>query len=699
MHLDKQARILVIDDEKRMCDSLRALLANVGYDVDTAIDGDSASQKIASSEYDVILSDIKLPGKDGIDLLREARAKDPNSVVVLMTAHASLESAVEAVSEGAYDYLLKPTDFANVKLAVARAVDKRRSEKAREDLVNQLRLKNRLLRKRIAEINALYRAGKSLSTTVELPELLAQLINLATSVIGAGTGSIMLLDRDANILRIQAGVGIDKDVIDKTTLSLGSSIAGYVAQSGKPVMVEDIEHDERFGRAPKEHYRSKSFLSVPLRVKNEILGVINLADKSGERSFSRQDLKLLTTFASQAAIAIDDANHYEEARRKLRQFAVLYEISSKIPAIDSFDKMSAFIHQMIREIIPLDFSVWMSWSHRSKKLAITFWEGWGKKPVEALLQGEIEISPEEINSGSARRSAALNLIRMNVSSGDEICSFSSVPIYAQGVLFGLFCFGSLSSNAFTIDHEYISSIVASQATSIYERQRAILNATRLMTMGNMMSEISHDLRKPLTNIRGSLQVLGSRIPANAQDAGILDMVDKEIIRLSDLVKELVDFSNPNKYQMEKRKIDEVLTHVVRLAKAEATRHDIKLTADSSENLPPVSLNFNEMVEVLLNIVINAFDAIKGGGEVRILTRRISNDDDGRDCVQIEVRDTGLGIEPEHIDKIFERYYTTKPTGTGLGLAVVERIVMAHNGTVSVKSIPGSGTSFFVNLPV
>lgn len=696
---ESAARILVIDDERRMCESLKALLSTVGYEVDIEFDGNEALETILSKDYDVILSDIKLPGKDGLELLREAKRKDPGSVVILMTAYASLESAVQAVSEGAYDYLLKPVDFSHLKLAVNRAVDKRQSDLAREKLVGELRAANRSLKRRIAEINALYRAGKSFSTTVELPELLSQIIHLVTTVIGAGTGSIMLLEEERNSLRIQAAVGLDREVIEETVLPLGSSIAGYVAQSGKPVMVEDIEKDERFQREAKAHYRSKSLLCVPLKVKNEILGVLNLTDKTNGENFDRQDLKLLTTFASQAAMAIDDAHHYEDARRKLRQFTVLYEISSKLPEIDNFDRMSLLIHQSIREIIPLDFSVWMSWNQRSKRMTINFWEGWSKQEACRLLQREIELPQEMVLSGSERTSQVFDYIRSNLPEGDRIESFSSVPIYTQGSLFGLFCLGSLKRRAFTIDHEYVSSIVASQATSLYERQRGILNATRLMTMGNMMSEISHDLRKPLTNIRGSLQVLRARVSNENDDGGIFEMIDQEILRLTELVKELVDFSNPNKYQMERRRIDSAVNQVVKLVSSDAAKRNIDVVADLEENLPPVMLNLNEMVEVMINLVMNAFDAMDSGGKLTFSTRRFRDTSEGCDYVRVEIADTGKGIEPEDIDRIFERYFTTKETGTGLGLAVVERIVMAHNGRVTSSSKPGQGTSFFIDLPV
>ncbi len=112
----------------------------------------------------------------------------------------------------------------------------------------------------------------------------------------------------------------------------------------------------------------------------------------------------------------------------------------------------------------------------------------------------------------------------------------------------------------------------------------------------------------------------------------------------------------------------------------------------------VSLNLNEMIEVMLNLVMNAFDAIKDGGTIRLSTCEFRDPEEGKDYVRVEIADTGQGIEPEHLDRIFERYYTTKETGTGLGLAVVERVVMAHNGKVTSSSVPGEGTSFFIDLP-
>jgi signal transduction histidine kinase/DNA-binding response OmpR family regulator/putative methionine-R-sulfoxide reductase with GAF domain len=692
-------RILVIDDEKRMTESLQSLLSGLEYQVDTAFDGNEGAEKIKSGGYDLIISDLKLPYKDGLELLKYAREIDPEAVVIIMTAFASLESAVDAIGRGAYDYLLKPVEFSHLKIAVARGLEKRFSTSARLDLLDELKVKNRLLKRRIAEINALYKAGNSLSTTIELKELLTQIIDLATKVIGAGTGSVMLLDTDKNMLRISASIGIKPEIIARTELPLGSSIAGTVAQTGKPVMIENIETDVEFKRKAKVQYESKSLLSVPLKVKGEIIGVINLTDKLEEDKFADEDLKLLTALASQAAIAIDDARHYEDAKRKLDQFVALDEIASKLPNLENFSQMTKLVHQTIKNIMPVEMTLWLSYNALSNALTFNFWDGWGKEYFEKVENAEIPLEKERIENPHKRTEAVLEYLDANLPVDGRIKSFRAVPIYTRGHLYGLFCMGSLKERAFQVDHEYLASIIASQAASLYERQQAMLNATRLMTMGNMMSEISHDLRKPLTNIKGGLQVMRERWPEITKKDNFFEMAEQELSRLSELVRELVDFSNPTKYQMVKKKINEAVNQALKLVQHDFKRNEITLKTELDDNLPLVAINYNPIIEVLLNLFINAIDAMENGGELTVTTRRHIDEVDNRLYVQIRILDSGKGIPAENLDRVFDRYFTTKSTGTGLGLSVVERIIKAHNGKIEVKSKVGRGSTFIINLPV
>lgn len=695
----KNPRILVIDDERRMAESLQTLLAGLSYDVDVAFDGNQGAELIHKGGYDLIISDIKLPFKSGLDLLKLARELDPDSVVILMTAYASLESAVDAIGQGAYDYLLKPVEFTHLKIAVSRGLDKHFSNKARLGLVNELKVKNEQLGRRLAELNALYKAGHSLSTTIEIKELLTQIMELATKVIGARSGSVMLLDIDKNSLRIKASIGIKDEIVQTTDLPLGSSIAGSVAQTGKPVIIENIETDPDFRRKAKTQYETKSLLSVPLQVKGNIIGVINLTDKISEDKFSEEDLKLLMALASQAAIAIDDAQHYEEANRKLKEFVALYEIASELPNMENFAQMARLVHFHIRNIMPVEMTLWLSYDVKQSVLTFNFWDGWGKENFEKVANTEIPLEKKQVENPAKRAKAILGFLDQSLSMNGEINSFRAVPIYTKGHFYGLFCMGSRKEDAFHVDHEYLASIITSQAASLYERQRAMLNATRLMTMGNMMSEISHDLRKPLTNIKGGLQIMKERWPEITDNDNFFEMAQQELSRLSELVRELVDFSNPTRYQTEKKKIDEILNRVVKLVQHDLNRNNIKLVQAFEDNLPMVAVNHNQIIETFLNIFMNAIDAMDEGGTLTLKTLRHHDSGNGISYVQVQVADTGRGIQPEYHERIFDRYFTTKDSGTGLGLAVVDRIIKAHNGRIEIKSKLGQGTTFFISLPI
>jgi signal transduction histidine kinase len=177
------------------------------------------------------------------------------------------------------------------------------------------------------------------------------------------------------------------------------------------------------------------------------------------------------------------------------------------------------------------------------------------------------------------------------------------------------------------------------------------------------------------------------------------MAQQELSRLSELVRELVDFSNPTRYQTEKRRIDEVLQRATKLVQHDLKRNNIKLITDFEENLPSVAINYNQIIEVFLNMFMNSIDAMEDGGKLTVKARRSPELEEGKPYIQIQITDTGKGIPAEEHEKVFERYYTTKKSGTGLGLSVVDRIIKAHNGKIELKSRAGKGTTFIISLPV
>ncbi len=704
-------KIIIIDDEERMCDSLMTLLRDDGYQVRSFQNPVTAVDVIRNEKVDLVITDIKMPEMDGLAILKVVKEVDEDIPVILMTGYASLDTAVKAVERGAYDYLMKPVEFTHLELAVRRALQKRRSDLERLQLMEELKLSNLILHRRIGELNALYEAGKSIGSAANLKDLLRQIVALASSVTEAQLGSIMLLDERRQCLTIEAAIGLDQAVIDRTRLPVGESIAGHVARTGRPLVIENIESDENFRRINREKYRSASLLCAPLTIKNKVIGVINMANKQGDDSFTKNDLRLLTTFASQAAVAVDDAHQFEKNRRRLVEFEILHEISAELPDIQSMNEFRRILVDKLRRVFPIDYAIWFNWDSNSKTLL----PGSATGATDMPLTDSGGIDLRRINRDSITLEP-VDLRQLNLNDIPELSTIMSeqlshnqnfpqpgpacmaIPIMRFDEPVGVFYFGADSEQAYTDDDISLARLVVSQAALLSEKERALLNATRLLTMGNMISEISHDLRKPLTAIKGSLQILTQRWPEIKQSE-LLRTAESEVYRMNELVRELVDFSNPNKYQTERVDLRRMVTRAAELVEPDMLKHGIEFGASFDEADWDIIVNKNQILETLLNLFINAIDAMPDGGKLTVYGLIERPDHKKNDYLALRISDTGVGIKKENLSRVFERYYTSKRTGTGLGLAVVERIISAHAGTLKVESTEGKGTTFTIYLPI
>jgi len=709
--IKKSEVIVIIDDEKRMCDSLSALLIGDGYKVEAFQRSPEAIEAIKGKKIDLVITDIKMPEMNGLEILKAVKEVDSDLPVILMTGYASLDTAIEAVASGAYDYLLKPVEFSHMELAVNRALEKRRADLARLQLLEELRLSNMILQRRMGELNALYEAGKSIGSTANLKDLLRQIIILASTVTEASVGSIMLTDERNEYLTIEAAIGLDEGIVSSTHLPIGESIAGSVAQNGLPLIIEDVEKAEQFKRINKEKYGAASLLCCPLRIKNKIIGVINLANKEEGEIFTKNDLRLLTTFASQAAIAVDDAYQFEKNRRRLVEFEILNEISNELPNIKTIHDFRRVLIDKLKRIFPIDYSIWFNWNAGSNTLFPQGFSGKVDIPVtdsggidlKKVGSGEITIGPIDPDSMELSNVNQLTELLVNNMKGNNNfpqpnLANMAIPIYRQGEFAYIFYLGADSDHTYSDDDISLAKLVISQAALLFEKELSLLNATRLLTMGNMISEISHDLRKPLTSIKGALQVLRMKHPEISKDSELMQSTEDEIHRLNDLVRELVDFSNPNKYQTEKLDLRDVVVRASELISPDLKKLNIEFESEFADVKWDCIVNRNQILETLLNIFLNAIDAMPDGGKLRVEGLVEKPDHKKMDYLAIRIIDNGIGIKKENLSNIFDRYYTSKDTGTGLGLAVVERIISAHNGTLKVDSIEGEGTTFTLYFP-
>lgn len=300
--------ILVIDDElfmRRLCDDMLALR---GFKVLTAENAKEGLAKLEKGGVDVVLLDIMMPDLTGIEFLPVIKKTDPDVFVIIITAYASLETAIEALKKGAYDYIRKPFRPHELYHSVDKAIGRRRIELENKRLLQDLQTK-------VKELSTLNRVGKYIHSLLEVDRLLEKIVLSIAAVMGVEIVSIMLVDKEANEMTIRASTGLPEEVVKGTRQKVGSGISGWVAEKGESLLINDIEKDTRFNKpASDPKYKGKSLLSVPLVSKGGVLGVINVNRKTSAESFTDHDLQLLTTFSSQAAAALENAELYARVK-------------------------------------------------------------------------------------------------------------------------------------------------------------------------------------------------------------------------------------------------------------------------------------------------------------------------------------------------------------------------------------------------
>lgn len=235
---------------------------------------------------------------------------------------------------------------------------------------------------------------------------------------------------------------------------------------------------------------------------------------------------------------------------------------------------------------------------------------------------------------------------------------------------------------------------ADQLSRVYRELQStfeqVKRADRLSAIGQLVAGLAHEIRNPLASIDGAAEVLQAGAEAEVKSE-TLRIIRQECARLNRLLTSLLDFARPRRPEWREVSVREVLGSVVDLV-SHSAKTGIRFEPNVPENLPTLVCDREQLAQVIMNLAINAAQAMPQGGTVKLTAR------ENQGGVLIEVSDEGVGVPPEHFDRIFDPFFTTKETGTGLGLSVAHQIVSQHGGTVSAKRNPGRGMTFAVFFP-
>jgi len=231
-------------------------------------------------------------------------------------------------------------------------------------------------------------------------------------------------------------------------------------------------------------------------------------------------------------------------------------------------------------------------------------------------------------------------------------------------------------------------------TEVQALKREIETSRRLASLGRLAAGIAHEIRNPLSSIKGFATYFRERYKENHEDRSTAEIMIREVDRLNRVISQLLDFTRPMDLHKKPVSVQVLIQHSLKMIERQASSGGVVIRADTGSCIGQITVDFDKISQILLNLYLNALEAMGNGGTLTVSC----SEGTGNQGLKISVTDTGSGIEKQHLEHVFDPYFTTKQTGTGLGLAIVHKIIEAHGGEVRVDSEAGLGTTVSLYLP-
>jgi signal transduction histidine kinase len=328
-----------------------------------------------------------------------------------------------------------------------------------------------------------------------------------------------------------------------------------------------------------------------------------------------------------------------------------------------------------------------------------------ESPLPYYLQklGEIIVREEQV------KGAEIPEIKKVIDQMSDLEAEVTIPLISKGRLVGMINL-SHKFNKDIYAHEDIEllSTLANQTAIALENARLyedlkksksyIRRADRLASLGTLTAGLAHEIRNPLVAIKTFTQLLPERLEDEEFRNHFLTIASSEVDRISSLINELLEFARPSDPKLELEDVNSILDGMILLISTETKKKHVDIIKYYSNNLPRAKVDREQIKQVFLNVLLNAIEATPENGRISVRTRSFIKPG-GDPYIQIEFTDTGYGIPREHLEEIFNPFFTTKDKGCGLGLSISSQIVQDHKGYITVESELNQGSSFFINIPV
>ncbi len=509
--------------------------------------------------------------------------------------------------------------------------------------------------------------GRTISATTALDPLLDSLITRLRQVMNVERLAIFLEDAHApSGYRVARTAGLSAPIT--VPADFREMIRTRSAETGV-VRADDLEstpEGEGYVRRVLHYY-------VPCVVRGRMVAVIGLGRSADGALLSSEDVEILRTVSGYISVAIENSLLYQEQEHRAAELEILKEFNESIVESINVGLMA----------VDLNGSITRLNSALEEIFSLTRDEAVGKNVEDLFAEDFADTLRQVLGPDGWHLRQTRQIYKMHTATRGGrslVLNIALAPLCADS------------------DEQTGALVVFEDVTQRLHLEEQLQQREKLSSIGLLAAGVAHEVNTPLTGVSSYTQMLLNMLPENDPKHALLLKVRRQAERATDIVNNLLNFSRTGSAaEFAGIDIHRVLDDTLQLLEPQLRRSDIEIVRDYAENLPPVHGNSVKLQQVFTNLILNARDSISNGnGRITLATRR--GDDD--ESLLIEVADSGVGIAPEDVAKIYDPFFTTKGVGrgTGLGLAVTYGIVQEHSGHINVSSTPGLGTTFRIMLP-
>lgn len=675
----KKRKLLIVDDEKDFALSLADVLESYGYVVEMAHSGKAAMDKIRSFNAHIALLDVRLGKESGINLLKSLKEESPRLLPIIMTAYATADTAIEALQEGAYDYLRKPLNPMDLLAKLDRCFERLSLQEDKEAAEKALKSRNTELEEINARLKKIAASARTLTACTGSSRASQILLETFAQNMAAQGGSLYLINGDRLSLVHVIDPGHAPDFIPLPPPA-GSAIE-EVLITNKPLLIKNMRKNMGIISSGWDGYNDGSLIIFPLNdEKGNLTGVICLHNRMPP-PFTPQDREIGAILASLCNETLRATHALETLKESEELYRLLVETMNDGLGMQDTGGRFTYVNHKLCE---------MTGFSREDLIGKTMADLLDEKNKNRFM----EFISDGIKQGFGPFESGL--LKKDGKYLPVILS-PQVLKNAEGRLKGYF--------------EVVVDISKRREDEETRRkmESQLQQAQKMESIGTLAGGISHDFNNSLQAILGYTQMLLIDTVGMDTIHSRLLQVEKAAKRAGDLTRQLLAFS---------RKVDSMLVPVdlnqeIRqiegmLQRTTLKMFDIELILQ--ENLKIINADPSQVEQMIMNLAINSRDAMGEEGKITIETEDIKVDEEycrnhygllPGDYVLITFSDTGHGMDEETLEHIFEPFFTTKDPGkgTGLGLPMVYGLVKKHDGFIECESTPNEGTSFKIYFPV